>query len=235
MLTNREKHTLIENVLYSLDEAGIARGLGRLGNAGLGKIGKGVGKVKDVVGKAFMGPAGGIGLAAGTGATTGGIGWAAAANLMQDPVYPNRPANIYTPPVVSPKKKSMNFGQYAPVAGVAGLGAILGGIVGATSKSVRIAKLKKAIAKCGKNSECVEELEGALNKLDDSINWGALIGAAVGGGIAAGGYKYGPGAYNKVASKFKNPVPAAPATPTKPKSTERGQDVAARAGQRRMG
>ena len=190
MLTNREKQTLIENVLYSLDEAGIARGLGRLGKAGLGKIGKGIGKAKDAAYKAWMSPTGGKVTAGAAGA--GSLAAAAALG-----------ANMLSGNDTSSKKAGMNFGKYAPGLGVAGLGALVGGIVGATSKNVRIAKLKKALAKCGKDAECVENLEATLNRLDNSINWSALIGAAIGGGLAAGGYNYGGAAYDKVASKFK--------------------------------
>lgn len=208
MLTNREKQTLIENVLYSLDEAGIARGLGRLGKAGLGKIGKGIGKVKDVAGKAFMSKHTGKALGAGMAASGAGAVYYG----LKDPVAPTK------------KSAGMNLGKYAPGLGVAGIGALVGGIVGATSKNVRIANLKKALAKCGKDTECIENLEATLNRLDDSINWSALIGAAIGGGLAAGGYNYGGAAYDKVASKFKSG-----------KSEERPQDAAYRAGQRRMG
>ena len=198
MLTNREKQTLIENVLYSLDEAGIARGLGRLGKAGLGRIGKGIGKVKDAAGKAFMSKYTGKALPPAIAATSAaGIYYG-----LKDP--DTAPDYGLKDPDTAPEKSGgMNIGKYAPGLGVAGLGALIGGIVGATSKNVRIAKLKKALAKCGKDTECVENLEATLNRLDDSINWSALIGAAIGGGLAAGGYNYGGAAYDKVASKFK--------------------------------
>ena len=79
----------------------------------------------------------------------------------------------------------------AITAGGAGIGALVGGIVGATTKKARIARLRNAIKKCGRNEECIAKLEATLNRLERGTNWSALIGAAIGGGLGSyGGSKY---------------------------------------------
>lgn len=177
MLTNKEKRYLIENVLQSLEESALNTpseldAVKYFGNAGLDMWDWLAQKkrAKDVMD---------INTAARRGVASNYEKKQARREKLN--AIKNTASNVLNPlrdPV-------------AITAGGAGIGALVGGIVGATTKKARIARLRNAIKKCGGNEECIAKLEATLNRLERGTNWSALIGAAIGGGLGAyGGSKY---------------------------------------------